>query len=87
MIKITFLGHSGFLIGDGSHTIAIDPFLTGNPVAKHKPRDITCDAIALTHGHADHFGDTIAIAQANDATIYAAFEITEYCGTQGRERL
>ena len=41
----------------------------------------------ITHGHADHFGDTIAIAQRTGATVYAAFEITEYCGTQGVENV
>ncbi len=82
-IKITFLGHSGFLIEGSSRRIAIDPFLTDSPVAVHKPEDIRCDAIALTHGHADHFGDTIAIAQANGATVYATFEICNYCGGHG----
>jgi L-ascorbate metabolism protein UlaG (beta-lactamase superfamily) len=37
----------------------------------------------LTHGHADHFGDTVAIAKANNATVYAANEICEYLGEQG----
>ena len=84
-LTITFLGHSGFLLSDGTSTLAVDPFLTGNPVAKHKPEQITCTHIALTHGHADHFGDTIAIAKANSATVFAAYEITEYLGQQGIE--
>ncbi len=78
-ITIQFLGHAGFLL-EGSSAVAIDPFLTGNPVATLKPDDIKCQAVVLTHGHADHFGDTIAIAKANDATVYGAFEICEYCG-------
>ena len=81
---ITFLGHAGFLISDGSTTVAIDPFLTGNPVATMKPEDITCQAICLTHGHADHFGDTMDIAKRNDATVYGAFELTEgYVAVKG----
>ena len=67
----------------GSHSIAIDPFLTGNPVATMSADEIRCNAIVLTHGHADHFGDTVAIAKSNDATVYAAFEIAEYLGEQG----
>ena len=85
-LDITFLGHSGFLLSDGSHTLVIDPFLTGNPVATQQPGDIKCDYIALTHGHADHFGDTVAIAKANNATVIAAFEIIEYLGEQGITR-
>lgn len=86
-IDITFLGHAGFLIDSGSYKLAIDPFLTGNPVAKQKAQDITCDAIALTHGHADHMGDAAAIAKANNATVFGAFEICEYLGAQGVQSL
>jgi L-ascorbate metabolism protein UlaG (beta-lactamase superfamily) len=85
-ITLTFLGHAGFLIEGGGHTVAVDPFLTDNPVAVHKSEDVKCDAIVLTHGHADHFGDTVALAARNDATVYAAFEICEYCGAQGVEK-
>ena len=38
-MKIIFLGHAGFLI-EGSKKIVIDPFLTGNSTAKHKPEEI-----------------------------------------------
>jgi L-ascorbate metabolism protein UlaG (beta-lactamase superfamily) len=82
-LKITFLGHAGFLLDDGTNVAAIDPFLTGNPVAKHKPEDISCQYILLTHGHSDHIGDTVAIAQANNATVVGAFELTAYLGGQG----
>lgn len=86
-LSLTYLGHSGFLLKAGEHALAIDPFLTGNPVATHKPADIRCSHIALTHGHADHLGDTVAIARANRAVVYAAFEITEYLGEQGLSKL
>ncbi len=82
-IEVTFLGHAGFLLSDGATSVAIDPFLTGNPVATMKPKDIRCQAIVLTHGHADHLGDTVAIAKANDATVFGAFEIAEYMGEEG----
>lgn len=82
-VSITFFGHSGFLFSDGTNTIAVDPFLTGNPVATVSADDVNCDYSALTHGHADHFGDTIAIAKRTGATVIAAFEITEYLTEQG----
>jgi L-ascorbate metabolism protein UlaG (beta-lactamase superfamily) len=76
LIEITFLGHSGFVFGDGKHAVVVDPFLTGNPVAKAKPEAIRCDAVVLTHGHEDHVGDAWAIARRNKATVYACHEIT-----------
>jgi L-ascorbate metabolism protein UlaG (beta-lactamase superfamily) len=27
-VTIEFLGHAGFLLGDGKHRVVIDPFLT-----------------------------------------------------------
>lgn len=80
---ITYLGHSGFVLENGSHRVAIDPFLTGNPVAVHKPDDIECDTIVLTHGHSDHVGDTVAIAKRTGATVYGAFELCGYLEAQG----
>ena len=80
---ITFMGHSAFLFSDGQYTLAVDPFLTGNPAASHKAEDLVCTHVALTHGHADHFGDTVAIAKRNNAPVFAAFEITEYLDEQG----
>jgi L-ascorbate metabolism protein UlaG (beta-lactamase superfamily) len=71
-LNITFLGHSGFLLRTESHAVAIDPFLTGNPVATAKPEDIECDYIAITHGHNDHVGDMVSIARANNATAVQA---------------
>ncbi|MAG17571.1 MAG: metal-dependent hydrolase [Phycisphaerae bacterium] len=82
-IVLTFLGHAGFLLESDDTALVIDPFLTDNPVAKHKPDEIKCGHIALTHGHADHVGDTVAIARANDAMVYGAFELCEYLGGQG----
>jgi L-ascorbate metabolism protein UlaG (beta-lactamase superfamily) len=81
-ITLTFLGHAGVLLEDGTFAVAIDPFLTGNPVAKHKPADLHCTHIVLTHGHGDHLGDTVAIARANRATVFGSFELTEYLNEQ-----
>ncbi len=86
-LSMTFLGHSGFVFDDGNHKLAIDPFLTGNPVAKAKPQDVRCSYIALTHGHEDHVGDTVSIAKTNDATVLAAYEICNYLGKQGIKKL
>ena len=84
-LEITFLGHAGFVFDDGTHKVVIDPFLTGNPLAKHSPDDIECDAIVLTHGHGDHVGDCVAISKRNNAPIIAPYEAAVWAGEQGCE--
>ncbi|VAV84746.1 FIG002379: metal-dependent hydrolase [hydrothermal vent metagenome] len=84
-MKITFQGHSCFTLEDDGHRIIIDPFLTGNPQAVSKPEDIKVEAVLVTHGHADHLGDGIEIAKANNAPIIAPFELVNYCTERGAE--
>ncbi len=83
-MKVTFLGHAGFLI-DGSAKIAIDPFLTGNPIAKNKAEDIKADLILVSHGHGDHLGDAVSIAKQSDGTVVSVFELATYCARNGAQ--
>jgi L-ascorbate metabolism protein UlaG (beta-lactamase superfamily) len=74
-MQIRFLGHAAFQLSDGDTTVLIDPFLTGNPKAAVSADDLNPDAILLTHGHADHIGDTVAIAKRSGAHVVAIVEI------------
>lgn len=85
-LTLTYLGHAGFTLDDGRHALALDPFLTGNPAARHTPDDLTCQFIALTHAHSDHLGDTVAIARRNDATVIAVFELCNFLASKGIRR-
>lgn len=82
-MKLTYLSHSAFLVETASHKILIDPFLTGNPLAKTKPEEIECDFILLTHGHSDHIGDAVPIAKRTGAPIITTPEVAVYCAAQG----
>lgn len=83
MIQATFLGHAAVQLSDGSTTILIDPFISGNPQATVKADELMPDFIVITHGHADHLGDTVAIAKRTGATCITTFELANWLGSQG----
>ncbi len=66
-VKVLYLGHSAFSIEHDAAKVLIDPFLTGNPKAAADADQIEADTILVTHGHADHIGDTAAIASRTGA--------------------
>lgn len=81
-MQIRYLGHSAFELQDGDTTLLVDPFLTGSPKAAASADELEADAILLTHGHADHYGDTLSIARRTGATVVA---IVELAGDVGGE--
>jgi L-ascorbate metabolism protein UlaG (beta-lactamase superfamily) len=83
MADIQWLGHSAFELRAGGATVVIDPFLTGNPSAAVSADELEPDFILLTHGHADHIGDTVDIAKRAGATVVAITELAAEIGGQG----
>ena len=81
-MEVRFLGHACFELSNGDTTLLIDPFLTGNPKATISAEDAAATTILLTHGHGDHYGDTVPIAKRTGATVVA---ITELAGEIGEE--
>jgi L-ascorbate metabolism protein UlaG (beta-lactamase superfamily) len=86
-MEIRFLGHAAFELRDGDTSVLIDPFLTGNPKAAAAAEELNPSAILLTHGHADHIGDTVAIARRCDAEVVAIVEIANELKGEGVERV
>lgn len=82
-MKITWHGQSCFEIEHEGRRLIIDPFLSGNPLAKKSPEDVEVDYILLTHGHNDHVGDALPIAKRTGATVIAPNELAVYMGWQG----
>jgi L-ascorbate metabolism protein UlaG (beta-lactamase superfamily) len=74
-MEIRFLGHAAFALSHEGTTVLIDPFLTGNPKAAAAASEVEADAILLTHGHADHLGDTVDIARRTGAPVLAIVEL------------
>jgi L-ascorbate metabolism protein UlaG (beta-lactamase superfamily) len=82
---LTWLGHAAFRLDTaGGKRVYVDPFLTGNP--KCPPNEQTperVDIIAVTHGHGDHVGDTVALATKHGASVVALVELAGWLGKQG----
>jgi L-ascorbate metabolism protein UlaG (beta-lactamase superfamily) len=87
-MNIRFLGHAAFALEADGTTVLIDPFLTGNPKAAASADEVDADAILLTHGHPDHYGDVVDIAKRTGATVVAITELAhELSGELGEDHL
>lgn len=83
-MKITYLGHSCFSFQLNGKDILVDPFITGNPLAKDiDPDQIPADYILITHGHEDHILDAERILKRTDATVISSFEIVSWFNEKG----
>ncbi len=84
-MKITFNGHSCFLVEAGGKRFLFDPFISGNPLATAVDVDaIRCDYILLSHGHQDHMADLERIAENNPGvTIIGIWEIYDFYTKKG----
>lgn len=85
---LTWYGHNAWLLdcvsegGEGSRVL-IDPFLNDSPTSPVKADDVECDYVLLSHGHGDHLGDTVAIAQRTGAKVLCSYEISLWLAGQG----
>jgi L-ascorbate metabolism protein UlaG (beta-lactamase superfamily) len=84
-VDVRYLGHSAFHISGAGADVLVDPFLTGNPKAAATADEVPADAILLTHGHADHFGDTVDIAKRTGAPVLAIVELAGEIAEEGVE--
>jgi L-ascorbate metabolism protein UlaG (beta-lactamase superfamily) len=82
-MDIRYLGHAAFALTDGTATVLVDPFLTGNPKAAASADELDATTILLTHGHGDHLGDTVAIAKRTGATVVAIVELANEISGEG----
>jgi L-ascorbate metabolism protein UlaG (beta-lactamase superfamily) len=83
-MKLTYFGHSCFLVESGGTRLLFDPFITPNPLAVGV--DITkiqADVILISHGHADHIADAVVLAKQTGAKVVANWEIADWLGRQG----
>lgn len=82
--RLTWLGHAAFRLDTpAGKRVYVDPFLTGNPscpASELEPERL--DAILLTHGHFDHVGDAVRLAQAFACPVIAQVELRGWLAAQ-----
>lgn len=73
-----WLGHAAFKFVTKKGTIIyVDPFLSQNPSTPEEFKSVDkADFILLTHGHEDHVGDTIEIANTTGAKVVSIVELS-----------
>jgi L-ascorbate metabolism protein UlaG (beta-lactamase superfamily) len=86
-VEIRFLGHAAVEIKSGDTTVLVDPFITGNPKITVEASELEPTHIFLTHGHQDHYGDTIEIAKRTGAAVVAITEVAGEIGEEGVENV
>lgn len=80
-----YLGHATVIVtSENGRRIIIDPWLSGNPRCPKKFHDPgKIDYIVLTHGHSDHSGSAVELAQKYSAHIFATYELALLLGSDG----
>ena len=76
-LKGYWLGHSAFkFISQNGSIVYVDPFLKDNPSTPDEHKEVTeADYILLTHGHEDHVGDTLEIAEKTGCKVVGIVEL------------
>jgi len=83
-MKITFLGHACLSIELAGINIIVDPFVTGNSLAKDIDiNSLKADYILITHAHQDHILDVESIAKRTGAKVVSNYEIVTHYGNLG----
>jgi L-ascorbate metabolism protein UlaG (beta-lactamase superfamily) len=85
-MEIRFLGHATFELVEGDSRILIDPFLApNNPAADLTADDVNPTHVLMTHAHADHAADAVAVGKRTGASFVAISEFANVLEEQGIE--
>jgi L-ascorbate metabolism protein UlaG (beta-lactamase superfamily) len=83
-VALTWLGHAAFRFDTpGGKRVYLDPFLDNPKCPESERQPERVDLIALTHGHDDHVGNTLELAQRFDCPVIAQVELRGWLSTRG----
>jgi L-ascorbate metabolism protein UlaG (beta-lactamase superfamily) len=83
----TWYGHGTHGLKTAGYDVLIDPYFTDNPAASTTADKVNPDFIVVSHGHGDHIGDAVNIAQRTGALVISNFEIVNWLSGKGLEKL
>src|SRR5262249_28068594 len=85
-MDINYIGHSTFELVEGDARVLVDPFLKpNNPAAQISAEDVNPTHVFITHGHADHFADAVAVGKRTGASFVAITELSKVLVEMGIE--
>lgn len=76
-MKLEYVGHACFILEWDNFSVITDPGITDMKLNKNLD-DVKVTHVMVSHNHHDHFGDTIEIAKANDATVICNRDLASY---------
>ena len=85
-VEITWLGHGTFSMRTAEgKTLLLDPWVEHNPACPDANKHIDkLDLMLVSHGHMDHIGDAIAVAQqAQPTSIIGVVELSGWLAGKG----
>ncbi len=82
-MKLTYFGHSCFLLEIAGTRLVLDPYLSENPHGAVDPATVPCDLVLCSHAHEDHICDALNLARRHGATIVAPYELANHFATLG----
>jgi len=88
-VRITWYGHSTFLLHTpGGRRVLFDPWFVENPACPPSlKKPPTADLVLVSHGHADHIGDLVAVARDSGALVVGIVELCDWLRRKGVSNL
>lgn len=82
-MRLTYFGHSAFLVEVSGVRLVLDPQLRDNPHGSIDPASVPCNYVLCTHAHDDHIADAMELSRTHQATIVAPYELANHFEAQG----